>query len=70
MIGTIIDTEGMEIAVSVSVDGTHVQMTTSGGTQILFPEQAWGLSDLLAHAAREVQINVAEDVIDHNTWWV
>jgi len=70
MIGRIIATDEMKTAVSVSTDGKHVEMTTSGGTQRMTPARAWGLSDQLARAAREVQINVAEDVIDHNTWWV
>jgi len=70
MIGKVIDTDEMEIAVSVSADGKRVEMKTSGGTHLMTPAQAWGLGDSLAHAAREAQINDAEDVIDHNTWWV
>lgn len=70
MIGKVIDTDGMEIAVSLSADGKHVEMKTSDGTHLMNPAQAWGLGDLLAHAARKSQINDAEDVIDHNTWWV
>ena len=70
MIGKIIDTDGMEIAVSLSADGKHVEMTTSSGPQVMTPSDALELGDLLAHAAREALINNAEDVIDHNTRWV
>jgi hypothetical protein len=70
MIGKIIDTDGIEIAVSLSADGKHVEMTTRFGKQVMTPSDALGLGDLLAHAAREALINDAEDVIDHNTRWV
>ena len=70
MIGKIIDINGMEIAVSLSADGKHVEMTTSSWTLVMTPSDALGLGDLLAHAAREALINDAEDVIDHNTRWV
>lgn len=70
MIGKVIDTDGMEIAVSVSADGKHVEMTTSFGMQRMNPAKALGLGDLMAHAAREVLMNDAEDVVDHNTRWV
>jgi len=70
MIGKVIDTDKMEIAVSLSADGRHVEMTTSLGKQVMTPSDALGLSDALTHAAKEAQIDYPDDVIDHNTRWV
>jgi hypothetical protein len=62
--------EGLNTIVSVSAYRRYVKITTSAGTVLLTPAQASRLSDILEHAAREVQIESIEDVIDHNTLWV
>jgi hypothetical protein len=70
MTGEAMTIEGLDTIVSVSAYRRYVKITTSAGTVLLTPAQASRLSDILEHAAREVQIESIEDVIDHNTLWV
>jgi hypothetical protein len=70
MIGMIIDTNALGIAITVSADGKHVELSGITARQSLTPSEALQLADWLAHAAREAQINEVEDIIDGNTRWV
>ena len=70
MAGKAVTTGGLERIVNVGTYHRYVKMTTSTGTVLLTSAQAWQLSDLLAHAAKEVEIESTEGVIDHNTLWV